>query len=130
MALTSAQHSELATRLDTLDREIQHQIREAVPQMATQSFSDLAGTVYDAGDEATATMIEELSHTHLSRYARELRQIRRARQRLADGEINECVECGEDIGYKRLHVHPVATRCIHCQTQHERMFGAHIVGQA
>ena len=130
MALTPAQHSALATRLDTLDRELQLQIREVVPQMASQSFSDLAGSVYDAGDEAVATMIGELSHTQLRRYVRELRQIERARKRLGDGEINECVECGEDIGYKRLHVHPVATRCIHCQTRYERTYGTHLAGQA
>jgi RNA polymerase-binding protein DksA len=128
--LTSTQSSEIETRLDSLGREVLHQIREAVPQMAGQSFTDLAGSVYDAGDESVATMIEELSHTQLDRYMREMRQIERARKRLADGEINECVECGEDIGYQRLQVHPVATRCIQCQTQHERTFGSHVVGQA
>ena len=122
MALTSAQSSELETRLDTLGKEVRHQIREAVPQMAGQSFTDLAGTVYDTGDESVASMLEEFSHTLLDRYMRELRQIETARRRLADGEINECIECGDDIGYKRLHVHPVATRCIHCQTRHERTF--------
>jgi len=122
VALTSAQSSELETRLDTLGKEVRHQIREAVPQMAGQSFTDLAGTVYDTGDESVASMLEEFSHTLLDRYMRELRQIETARRRLADGEINECIECGDDIGYKRLHVHPVATRCIHCQTRHERTF--------
>jgi RNA polymerase-binding transcription factor DksA len=130
MPLTTTQSSELQSRLDLLSREIQTHIRHARPQLSEQSFADLAGTVYDAGDESVATMIEELSHAQLERYVRELRQIERARQRLADGEINECVECGEDIGYKRLHVHPVATRCIHCQTQHERTYGSHAVGQA
>ena len=130
MALTSAQSSEIENRLDTLGKEVRDQIREAIPQMAGQSFTDLAGAVYDAGDESVATMIEQFSHTLLERYIRELRQIERARKRLSDGEINECVDCGEDIGYRRLHVHPVATRCIHCQTQYERTFGAHIVGQA
>jgi DnaK suppressor protein len=122
VALTSAQSSELENRLDTLGKEVRHQIREAVPQMAGQTFTDLAGTVYDAGDESVASMLEEFSHTLLDRYMRELRQIEAARKRLADGEINECIECGDDIGYKRLHVHPVATRCIHCQTRHERTF--------
>ena len=123
MALTSAQSSEIENRLEMLGKEVRNQIREAIPQMAGQSFTDLAGTVYDAGDESVATMIEEFSHTLLERYIRELRQIERARKRLSDGEISERVDCGEDIGYKRLHVHPVATRCIHCQTQHEKTFG-------
>src|SRR6185295_14679165 len=120
MPLTTTQSSEIQSRLDMLRSEIQTHISRALPQLSEQSFSDLAGSVYDAGDESVATMIEELSHTQLERYVQELRQIDRARQRLAAGELGECVECGEDIGYKRLHVHPVATRCIHCQTQHER----------
>jgi DnaK suppressor protein len=130
VALTSMQSSEIATRLDAFDRDIQDQIRAAGPQMERESFSDLAGTVYDAGDESVATTIEELSHLHMERYARELRQIERARKRLAEGEINECIECGDDIGYPRLRAYPVATRCIHCQTQYEKTFGAHVLAQA
>jgi len=61
---------------------------------------------------------------------RELRQIERARKRFAEGEINECVDCGDNIGYQRLRAHPVATRCIHCQTQYEKTFGRHVVAQA
>jgi RNA polymerase-binding transcription factor DksA len=130
VALTSIQSSEIATRLDAFDREIQDQIRAAGPKMERASFSDLAGSVYDAADESVATTIEELTHLHMERYARELRQIERARKRLADGEINECVECGDDIGYPRLRAYPVATRCIHCQTQYEKTFGQHVVAQA
>ena len=130
MPLTSLESSEIANRLEMFDREIQNQIRSAGPQLERESFTDLAGSVYDAGDESVATMIEELSHTHMERYARELRQVQAARKRLADREINECIDCGDDIGYQRLRAHPVATRCIHCQTQHEKTFGAHVVAQA
>ena len=130
MPLTTTQSSELQSRLDMRSKEIQTHLRKALPQLSEQSFADLAGSVYDAGDESVATMIEELSHTQLERYVRELQQIDRARQRLADGELGEGEECGEEIGFRRLHVHPVATRCIHCQTQHERTYGSHVVGQA
>lgn len=130
MALTTLENSEIADRLDMFDREIQNQIRAAGPQLERESFAELAGSVYDAGDESVANMIEELSHTHMERYARELRQIQKARRRLADGEINECVDCGDDIGYPRLRAYPIATRCIYCQTQYERTFGSHVLAQA
>ena len=120
--MTTTQNSEIASRLDALGKEVLHQVRAAVPQMAGESFADLAGTVYDAGDESVASMLAEFSHTLLDRYMRELRQIETARKRLADGEINECIECGDDIGFKRLHAHPVATRCIHCQSRHEKIY--------
>jgi RNA polymerase-binding transcription factor DksA len=122
VALTSAQTLELEHRLDALGKEVRDQIREAIPQMANQRFTDLAGSVYDAGDESVATMLEEFNHTLLERHTRELRQIEMARKRLAEGNISECVECGDDIGYKRLLAHPVATRCIRCQAQHEKMY--------
>ena len=122
MALTTAQNMEISNRLDSLGREVRDQIRETVPHMANERFTDLAGSVYDSGDESVASMLEEFNHTLLERYVRELRRIDTARTRLADGEIDECVECGGDIGYKRLHVHPVATRCIHCQTRHEKTY--------
>jgi RNA polymerase-binding transcription factor DksA len=130
VALTTLENSEIADRLDMFDREIQNQIRAAGPQLERESFAELAGSVYDAGDESVANMIEELSHTHMERYARELRQIQKARRRLADGEINECVDCGDDIGYPRLRAYPIATRCIYCQTQYERTFGSHVLAQA
>ena len=126
MALTSTQSSELSNRLDTLGKEVRHQIRETMPQIADQRYADLADTAYDAGDEAVASMLEEFSHTLLERYVRELRQIDTARKRLADGEIDECVECGGDIGYQRLQVHPVATRCIRCQTMYEKTYGGEL----
>src|SRR5262245_38143878 len=122
VALTTSQSSELSNRLDTLGKEVRHHIRETIPQIADQRAADLADTAYDAGDEAVASMLEEFSHTLLERYVRELRQIDTARRRLTEGEIDECVDCGGDIGYKRLHVHPVATRCIHCQTRYEKMY--------
>ena len=129
MPLTATQSSDIASRLDTFDREIRSQIQAAGPKRERESFSDLAGSVYDSADESVAVTIEELSHVQMERYSRELRQVERARRRLAEGDIGECVECGDDIGYPRLKAYPVATRCIHCQTQHERMFGTHVLAQ-
>ena len=123
MALTSSQSSELSNQLDKLGKDVRHQILETVPQIADEKFTDLAGTVFDAGDEAVASMLEEFNHALLERYLRELRQIESARKRLAEGELDACVECGGDIGYERLHAHPVATRCIYCQTRHEKTYG-------
>ena len=56
------------------------------------------------------------------RHGRELLDIERARQRLAEGEIGECIDCAEDIGLARLLANPVAERCILCESRHERNF--------
>jgi DnaK suppressor protein len=46
--------------------------------------------------------------------AAEITRIDNALKRLDDGEYGTCVECGEDIGEKRLEIDPAATLCINC----------------
>ena len=44
----------------------------------------------------------------------EVRQIREALRRIADGTYGVCAKCGEPINPKRLQALPTATRCISC----------------
>jgi DnaK suppressor protein len=123
MALTSAQNAELARCLDSLDDEVREKIRGTLPQLtAEQKHIDLSGMVHDPGDESVARLLEGLDHALLERSLRELREIDVARTRLANGEINRCLACGGEIGYERLRAFPAATRCIRCQTQHEKLY--------
>lgn len=123
MTLTQTQSSRLARALDALEKEVREKIRTSMPQLADQKYIDLVGVVYDTADEASATMQEEVDHTLLEHYLGQLKEIEAARARLAGGEINSCVDCGEEIGFKRLHAYPFAMRCIHCQTLHEQLHG-------
>jgi DnaK suppressor protein len=50
-----------------------------------------------------------------------LGKIRGAVTRLADGTIDECEDCGEPIGFKRLLARPVTTLCIHCKESREEL---------
>ena len=123
MTLTAAQSAKLGQALDKLEREVREHIRASMPQLADQKYLELVGMVYDSGDEASATMQEEVDHTLLEHYLQNLRSIQAARSRLESGEANECVYCGDEIGFKRLGAHPFATRCIHCQTLREKTYG-------
>lgn len=123
MTLTQAQGTKLARTLDALEREAREKIRSSMPQLADQKYIDLVGVVYDTADEATASMQEEVDHTLLEHYLQKLKEIESARSRIESGEANACIECGEEIGFKRLHAYPFATRCIHCQTLHEKIHG-------
>jgi RNA polymerase-binding transcription factor len=123
IALTSAQDAELARRLESLNDEVREKIRGTLsPLAAEQKHIDLSGMVYDPGDESVARLLEGLDHVQLERSLRELREVEAARTRRANGDINRCVECGGEIGYERLRAFPVATRCIRCQTLHERRY--------
>jgi len=122
VTLTATQKARLTRALDELERAVREQIRASMPQFADQKYLELVGMVYDSGDEASATMQEEVDHALLEHYLDNLKNIEAARARLERGEANECLDCGDEIGFKRLSAQP-ATRCIHCQTLRERPHG-------
>src|ERR1700690_1167243 len=69
----------------------------------------------DSMNEATE---EEIYSTQLRQHDREaglIPKIQKAMQRLASGEIDECEDCAEPIGYKRLLARPVTTLCFECK---------------
>ena len=75
----------------------------------------------DSMDESTE---EELYSTQLRLADREtflLAKIREALRRLEGGEIDDCEECGEPIGFKRLMARPVTTLCFECKTNREQV---------
>jgi DnaK suppressor protein len=75
----------------------------------------------DSMDESTE---EELYSTQLRLADREtflMNKIQEALRRLAGGEIDECEECGEAIGFKRLMARPVTTLCFECKTAREQV---------
>src|SRR5688500_9052798 len=75
----------------------------------------------DSMDESTE---EELYSTQLRLHDREARlvgKIREALRRLREGQIDECEECAEPIGFKRLMARPVTTLCFECKTAREQV---------
>ena len=75
----------------------------------------------DSMDESTE---EEIYSTQLRLHDREtflLEKIREAMRRLDAGEIDQCEECEESIGFKRLLARPVTTLCFECKTAREQV---------
>jgi DnaK suppressor protein len=80
----------------------------------------------DSMDEATE---EEIYSTQLRQHDREaglIPKIQKAMQRLASGEIDECEDCNEPIGYKRLLARPVTTLCFECKNAREQVEADHV----
>jgi DnaK suppressor protein len=50
-----------------------------------------------------------------------LAKVDTALKKIEDGEFGECVNCGEDIGVKRLRARPVAELCIDCKSEQEKL---------
>ncbi len=74
----------------------------------------------DSMDEATE---EETYSTQLRLADREnflLAKVREAMVRLEAGNLDECEECAEPIGFKRLQARPVTTLCFECKSAREQ----------
>ncbi len=74
-------------------------------------------------DSIDESMEEELFSTELRLRDREkflLGKILSALERLEANTINECEDCGESIGVRRLLARPVTTLCIDCKEERER----------
>lgn len=70
----------------------------------------LAGTDGARDTEADDEVLAWLRHER-----EELREVRRALERIDEGRYGDCVECGEPIGLPRLNVLPHAALCVSCQ---------------
>ena len=109
---TQAQIAAIERSLDKMEQDL-HDDKSG--SAGGQKYIDLAGAVHDRGDESVASEIVDVDSALNERHERELHAIKVARERLAAGRINQCDECGEEIGYLRLVVYPMAVRCIECQ---------------
>lgn len=75
----------------------------------------------DSMDESTE---EEIYSTQLRLHDREtflLAKIREAMHRLEAGKLDECEECSEPIGFKRLLARPMTTLCFECKSAREQV---------
>ena len=115
--LNATQREKLRETLTSEKTRLLHSAHEGL-QFAMNR--DRAAVGRDSIDES---MEEELFSTELRLRDREkflLGKIIGALDRLEKGSINECEDCSEPIGYKRLLARPVTTLCIDCKEERER----------
>ena len=74
----------------------------------------------DALDEVQLAGERELAIRTLDRESAQLRQVRSALARIADGTYGTCMHCEEDISMKRLNAVPQTAYCITCQEAADR----------
>lgn len=116
--LTQEQTNELKARLQAdLSRLGDH--AHSALEFTMDRDRDRVGR--DSMDESTE---EEIYSTQLRLHDREtflLGKIREAMRRLEAGTLDECEECAEPIGYKRLLARPVTTLCFECKSAREQV---------
>jgi DnaK suppressor protein len=69
----------------------------------------------DPADKASNSYTKELLFSQSTNERNTLRLIQEALARIDEGSYGECINCGEEIGAKRLEAIPWTPHCIRCQ---------------
>lgn len=98
-------------------------VLQDVEKAREEQYAELGGTpASDTGDQASTDLLSDLDNAELSRDLDELRALDAALARLTGRKYGICVDCGGEIAFERLTVHPAALRCFDCQRVHEKTF--------
>jgi DnaK suppressor protein len=98
--------------------------RERITGKARQALDFAMGRDPEVvGRDSIDVSVEEgIYSTELRLHDREkklLGKIDEALARLAAGELDQCEDCGDAIGFKRLLARPVTTLCVSCKQEQE-----------
>ena len=119
MRLTQPQREELAsaiqTQLSTLESrlELHRQGLTDVDQAHDEKDQEADDACQHGGDHEVEAAQSDIDHE-------EFDALSNALQRVYTPEYGLCVECGHFIPFSRLKVAPQSTRCVACETLHER----------
>lgn len=104
------------TQIKNLRAHYQEQRLQILHLLSKEDEIDVDGDEIDKiqGD-ALAQMAQKLSSRELAK----LTLIEAALSAISDGTINECEECGESIGEKRLMAIPGVRVCVSCAEEAE-----------
>ncbi len=114
MMLTTEQVDLIRQNLEESARKLRQNA-----QSSLQMSMDPTDTGRDSIDQSVT---EGMLSTDLRLRDREqklMNKIQKTIRRLEEGTLDECEDCGDPIGFKRLLARPVTTLCIHCKEERE-----------
>jgi DnaK suppressor protein len=100
-------------------RQRQQELEQALASTVAQALAANPDDTRDVADQAVAGYQKELLFSQGAVRNAQLRLVRQALDRLAEGTFGECVRCDQSIGAKRIEALPWTPYCIHCQEQIE-----------
>ena len=118
--LNTGESRELRLALDDRLKALLEIVRQELINSDNESYIELAGQVHDIEDESAADLLSDLNLAIITHHISEIREVEQALIRVRTGVANMCEECGGEIGFERLQVHPTALRCFRCQDIHEK----------
>jgi RNA polymerase-binding protein DksA len=119
MPLTAAETARYRDRLRARDQELRNNIHAALVNNEDKTYAEVAGRVLDAAEESVADFFADARILEMEKEVAEQADVVAALARITDGTYGVCIDCGDDIGSKRLDAWPTAKRCIRCQTHYD-----------
>lgn len=101
-------------------RQRQQELEQAVANTVEQALASNPDDTRDVADQAVAGYQKELLFTQGTVRSAQLRLVRQALARLADGTFGDCIRCYQAIGAKRIEALPWTPYCIDCQERIEK----------
>ncbi|OGO90978.1 MAG: RNA polymerase-binding protein DksA [Coxiella sp. RIFCSPHIGHO2_12_FULL_42_15] len=100
-------------------RNILTELKRQIMSTSDHTISHMKNEREQYADELDLAAQEEAFRLELRERDRErklLKNVERSLDNLDNGEYGFCVECGSEIGLKRLEARPTATMCIDCKS--------------
>ncbi len=101
-------------------RQRQQELEQALANTVAQALASSVDDAQDVADQAVAGYQKEMLFSQGTVRNAQLRLVRQALNRIADGSYGECVRCSEAIGAKRIEALPWTPYCIDCQERIEK----------
>ena len=101
-------------------RQRQQELEQALASTVEQALASTVDDAQDVADQAVAGYQKEMLFSQGTVRNAQLRLVRQALNRIADGTFGDCVRCFQAIGAKRIEALPWTPYCINCQERIER----------
>ncbi len=119
-ALSPSEIAAFRERLRARDAELRRTIHAALMNNEDKTYAEVAGRVLDAGEASVANLMADAKIIEIEKEVAEQSSVVAALARITNGSYGQCIDCGDEVGVKRLEAEPTATRCIRCQSRYER----------
>ncbi len=121
--LTQSEIESIENKLRQRQHALLEEIRAELDERENQHVAAIMGN--DPGDSCDISLADVLADLNIVRVDRQINELREIETKLAQvraGNLNECADCGMEIGLQRLLAYPAAMRCVSCQERHEQMY--------
>jgi DnaK suppressor protein len=120
--LTKQQVNEFKSLMEAQLAQLVDKTQNEMSVESKQNYVYIESDVGDAADEAFADTTVDIDNAMIGVHLDKVWDLRAALDRMKTGSYGVCIDCGNDVDFKRLFAYPVAKRCLRCQRLHEKTF--------